>query len=106
VTSSQIHTPIVIGLDNLARVTAVPAVAQTATAMRESIYTSGYLGVVPVFREYLQQLPSMRQYPESVPTIVSAISGGLFAAFASQPADTIKTRMQVRHNLKTHGHGI
>lgn len=68
----------------------VPAV-QTPTLARESLYTCGYLGVVPVLRDALVQ----RQYPEGTATIAAAITGGLFAATASQPPDTIKTRMQV-----------
>jgi hypothetical protein len=65
---------------------------QTPTIARESLYTCGYLGVVPVLRDSLQQ----QGWSEGTAKITAAVSGGLLAAIASQPPDTIKTRMQVR----------
>ena len=64
---------------------------QTPTIARESLYTCGYLGVVPVLRDSLQQ----QGWSEGTAKITAAVSGGLLAAIASQPPDTIKTRMQV-----------
>ena len=69
--------------------------AQAATAVRDSLYTSGYLGICPVMNDWLQSQPWMSDYHGSTPLLVSGITGGLFAAVASQPADTVKTRMQV-----------
>jgi hypothetical protein len=68
---------------------------QTPTIARESLYTCGYLGVVPVLRDVLLQ----RQWSEGTATMTAAVSGGLLAAIASQPPDTIKTRMQVPMQL-------
>jgi Mitochondrial carrier protein len=63
--------------------------------MRDSIYTACYLGVCPMLREFLEQHPSMEPYPTGTPLLVSGVAAGLTATVATQPADTIKTRMQV-----------
>ena len=65
------------------------------TMLRDSLYTAGYLGVCPVLNDWLQKQPWIQEYPSSTPLLLSGITGGLFAAIASQPADTAKTRMQV-----------
>jgi len=40
-------------------------------AARETLYTGGYLGVVPVLYETLRAAPWMADYPASAPLIVS-----------------------------------
>lgn len=68
------------------------------TLFREGTYTASYLGICPVFREYLEGHPALKDYPSSVSFIIAGTSAGLFAAVATQPADTIKTRMQANLN--------
>ena len=65
------------------------------TMARDSLYTAGYLGICPVLYDWLQHQPWIQDYHSSTPLLMSGITGGLFAAIASQPADTVKTRMQV-----------
>ncbi len=72
------------------------AAAQGATAVRDSLYTGGYLGVMPVLREVFAAQPAFQQMPDGSATAAAGVTAGLLAATASQPADTIKTRMQVR----------
>lgn len=71
------------------------ALLQAATAVRESLYTGGYLGVMPALRDVFAAQPSFQQLPDGSATIAAGVTAGLLAATASQPADTIKTRMQV-----------
>lgn len=61
--------------------------------MRESLYSAGYLGVCPMLREYLQNETSLGSTP-GAPLVVSGAAAGLLATVCTQPADTIKTRMQ------------
>lgn len=65
-----------------------------ATVLRESLYASGYLAVAPLLREALQQQPAVADLPGG-PLVVSGVAAGLLATVCTQPADTIKTRMQV-----------
>jgi hypothetical protein len=64
----------------------------TMTALREGIYSAGYLGVAPVIRESI-----MAMYPEmneDVARIPAAIIGGGFCCYLSHPFATVKTCMQ------------
>lgn len=61
--------------------------------MRESLYAAGYLGVMPLLRSNLQEVTFINNIPGG-PLIVSGIAAGLLATVSTQPADTIKTRMQ------------
>lgn len=61
--------------------------------MRESLYTAGYLGLMPMLRARLEKVESVNAMPGG-PLIVSGIVAGLLATVSTQPADTIKTRMQ------------
>lgn len=45
--------------------------SQSMAAARESLYTGGYLGVVPVLYETLKNAPWMADYPASAPLLVS-----------------------------------
>lgn len=65
------------------------------TAFRETFYTAGYLGICPVLKEHLQNLPALEGYPSGIPSVLAGTSAGLLAAVVTQPSDTIKTRMQV-----------
>ncbi len=67
---------------------------QTAMTIRESIYTGSYLGLCPVLKGYLDDRDLLQDYPASSSLVLSGITAGLFAAFATQPIDTAKTRQQ------------
>ena len=64
------------------------------TAVREGLWTCGYLSIPPIVRGYL-----METYPDKFDTqakarIPAALLGGLFACYLTHPFDTIKTCMQ------------
>lgn len=66
----------------------------TGAAVREALWTCGYLSIPPVVRSTL-----METYPETFDTndkarIPAALLGGLFACYLTHPFDTIKTCMQ------------
>lgn len=65
-----------------------------ATAMRESLYVGGYMGLMPALRDFLAVQPSFQQLPNGSAIAAAGVTAGLLAAAASQPADTVKTRMQ------------
>ena len=48
--------------------------AQSMAATRETLYTGGYLGVVPVLYETLRNAPWMADYPASAPLLISGAS--------------------------------
>jgi hypothetical protein len=63
-------------------------------AVREALWTCGYLSIPPVVRRTL-----MDSYPETFDTndkarVPAALLGGLFACYMTHPFDTIKTCMQ------------
>jgi hypothetical protein len=66
----------------------------TGAAIREALWTCGYLSIPPVVRRTL-----MESYPDQFPDnntarIPAALLGGLFACYLTHPFDTIKTCMQ------------
>ena len=69
--------------------------------MRESLYAAGYLGLMPIMRAKLEETPSVRQLPGG-PLIISGLAAGVLATVTTQPADTIKTRMQAFSDVATH----
>ena len=63
-------------------------------AIREALWTCGYLSIPPVVRRTL-----MEQYPATFDSndkarVPAALLGGLFACYLTHPFDTIKTCMQ------------
>jgi hypothetical protein len=63
-------------------------------AVREALWTCGYLSIPPVIRRTL-----MTSYPDTFDTndkarIPAALLGGLFGCYMTHPFDTIKTCMQ------------
>ena len=72
-------------------------------AMREGLWTCGYLSFPPVFIRTLRE-----SYPERFDTdakarIPAALLGGLFACYLSHPFDTVKTCMQGDIERRTYG---
>jgi len=64
------------------------------TAVREGLWTCGYLSIPPIVRRELRT-----RYPDTFPTdnkarVPAALLGGLFACYLTQPFDTMKTCMQ------------
>ncbi|EIE26829.1 mitochondrial carrier [Coccomyxa subellipsoidea C-169] len=74
----------------------------TAMTIRESVYTGSYLGLCPVLKGYLDDRDLLQDYPASSSLVLSGITAGLFAAFATQPIDTAKTRQQAFLDSKVH----
>ncbi|KAK9916384.1 hypothetical protein WJX75_002075 [Coccomyxa subellipsoidea] len=74
----------------------------TATTIRESVYTGSYLGLCPVLKNYLDDRRLLEGFPASSSLVLSGITAGLFAAFATQPIDTAKTRQQAFLDPKVH----
>ena len=63
------------------------------TALREAIYTSGYLGLAPVFTKRLMQQPGWEEsYWSSA--VLGSCAAGVIANLASHPVDTAKTVFQ------------
>lgn len=63
-------------------------------AVREALWTCGYLSIPPIVRGYL-----MTNYPDTFTSnekarIPAALLGGLFACYLTHPFDTVKTCMQ------------
>lgn len=66
----------------------------TGCAVREALWTCGYLSIPPVVRREL-----ITEFPQYFPTndharIPAALLGALFACYLTHPFDTIKTCMQ------------
>ncbi|GAB5357117.1 hypothetical protein AAMO2058_000346900 [Amorphochlora amoebiformis] len=62
------------------------------TAVREGLYTGGYLGVTPIIRTKLKEINPT--WNEDFCRMLGSICGGLFACYLSHPGDTLKTIMQ------------
>lgn len=72
-------------------------------AVREALWTCGYLSIPPVVRRTL-----MENYPTTFDTndkarVPAALLGGLFACYLTHPFDTIKTCMQGDIERKVYG---
>lgn len=75
----------------------------TGAAIREALWTCGYLSIPPIVRGHL-----MESYPDTFDTndkarIPAALLGGLFGCYLSHPVDTIKTCMQGDIERQTYG---
>mmetsp|Transcript_677 Transcript_677/g.1621 ORF Transcript_677/g.1621 Transcript_677/m.1621 type:complete len:271 (-) Transcript_677:230-1042(-) len=75
-------------------------------AVREALWTCGYLSIPPVVRRTL-----MEQYPTTFDTndkarIPAALLGGLFGCYMTHPFDTIKTCMQGDIERTTYGNFV
>jgi len=75
-------------------------------AVREALWTCGYLSIPPVVRRTL-----MNQYPSTFDTndkarVPAALLGGLFGCYMTHPFDTIKTCMQGDIERKVYGNFI
>eukprot|EP00775_Hariotina_reticulata_P013494 gene13495-13619_t len=62
-------------------------------AGRETLYAAGYLGLCPILYDKLKHSEQLKDSPAAAMAI-AGVCGGVFAASASHPFDTIKTRMQ------------
>eukprot|EP00588_Corethron_pennatum_P011761 CAMPEP_0194266536 /NCGR_PEP_ID=MMETSP0169-20130528/1408_1 /TAXON_ID=218684 /ORGANISM="Corethron pennatum, Strain L29A3" /LENGTH=267 /DNA_ID=CAMNT_0039007241 /DNA_START=132 /DNA_END=935 /DNA_ORIENTATION=+ len=63
-------------------------------AVREGLWTVGYLSVPPIVRrELLARFPDTFDTPTKA-RVPAALLGGLFACYLTQPFDTVKTCMQ------------
>lgn len=72
-------------------------------AVREALWTCGYLSIPPIVRNFL-----MTNYPDTFTSnekarIPAALLGGLFACYLTQPFDTVKTCMQGDIEKQTYG---
>uniref|UniRef100_A0A6B2LE80 Mitochondrial carrier protein n=1 Tax=Arcella intermedia TaxID=1963864 RepID=A0A6B2LE80_9EUKA len=67
----------------------------TACAVREGIYSCGYLGLAPVFTSFLREkYPQIAKKSDFLVSLAGAISAGLIAAAITHPVDTTKTCIQ------------
>lgn len=63
----------------------------SATACREGLFTVGFLGLMPYFKEQMQPWFTHHKY---LTTLLAGTGAGVIAALTSHPFDTIKTRQQ------------
>lgn len=72
-------------------------------AVREALWTCGYLSIPPIVRRHL-----LENFPDTFKTnaearVPAALLGGLFACYLTHPFDTIKTCMQGDIERKKYG---
>lgn len=65
----------------------------SAMAVREGIYTAGYLGLAPVLKNYFASMPG-REESHLVNTIGACAIAGVTASLITHPVDTAKTVVQ------------
>jgi len=70
-------------------------------ALRESVYTAGYLGLSPVVTAHLQQTTTFSNSPLAS-KITGACLAGIMAAIVTHPVDTAKTVIQADIGVKVH----
>ena len=66
----------------------------TSCAVRESIYTAGYLGVGPVATQHIKTMHPFFSENEQAARIAGSCFAGTMAAVKTHPVDTAKTCMQ------------
>jgi len=65
----------------------------SSMAVREAIYTAGYLGIAPVLTNYFASMPG-REEKFFTNTIAACAIAGVTAALVTHPVDTAKTNVQ------------
>ena len=60
---------------------------------RDGLYTCGYMGLTPVFKELLE--PRFEE-GSSAPFLGAGIAAGVMSALMTHPVDTVKTIVQTR----------
>lgn len=66
----------------------------TGAAVREGLWTCGYLSIPPIVRRALRETYPDKFDSDAKARIPAALLGGLFACYLTQPFDTVKTCMQ------------
>ena len=74
----------------------------TSCAVRESIYTAGYLGVGPVATQHIKTMHPFFSENEQAARIAGSCFAGTMAAVMTHPVDTAKTCMQGDMASKTY----
>lgn len=72
-------------------------------AVREGLWTCGYLSIPPIVRRQLRERYPERFDSDAKARVPAALLGGLFACYLTQPFDTVKTCMQGDIERKTFG---
>lgn len=72
-------------------------------AVREGLWTCGYLSIPPIVRRQLRERYPERFDSDAKARVPAALLGGLFACYLTQPFDTVKTCMQGDIERKTYG---
>mmetsp|Transcript_33143 Transcript_33143/g.79159 ORF Transcript_33143/g.79159 Transcript_33143/m.79159 type:complete len:268 (+) Transcript_33143:228-1031(+) len=75
----------------------------TGAAVREGLWTCGYLSIPPIVRRSLRENFPDKFDSDTKARVPAALLGGLFACYLTQPFDTIKTCMQGDIERKTYG---
>jgi len=75
-----------------------------ACSIRDSIYTTAYLGFAPWLSEYcrihFQEYPALARHEHWLPFLIAGPTGGLAAAIVTQPLDCIKSYQQSSDSTK------
>lgn len=72
-------------------------------AVREGLWTCGYLSIPPIVRRNLREAYPEKFDSDAKARVPAALLGGLFACYLTQPFDTVKTCMQGDIERKTFG---
>uniref|UniRef100_A0A7S2XBM9 Uncharacterized protein n=1 Tax=Lotharella oceanica TaxID=641309 RepID=A0A7S2XBM9_9EUKA len=75
----------------------------TGSAVREGLWTVGYLSIPPIVRKFMRAKAPKIFDSDDKARIPAAISGAVFACYLTHPFDTIKTCMQGDIERKTYG---
>ncbi|KAL7533749.1 hypothetical protein ACHAXR_005432 [Thalassiosira sp. AJA248-18] len=75
----------------------------TGAAVREGLWTCGYLSIPPIVRRKLRETYPDKFDSDAKARVPAALLGGLFACYLTQPFDTVKTCMQGDIERKTYG---
>ena len=75
----------------------------TGAAVREGLWTCGYLSIPPIVRRSLRENFPDKFDSDTKARVPAALLSGLFACYLTQPFDTIKTCMQGDIERMTYG---